>query len=228
MRQQRARVVVLRRYGRLGYHPSDTLQENSFCMSDAPETDGDDPTYAYKPSLMGAPWLLCLKPEGLEYSVGRWSGLAPYASIRRVRLSFRPTTMQMRRFVAEIWAADAPKIQIVSTSWRSLVEQERLDAAYVSFVTELHRRLAEAGATATFVSGMPLLLYGVGVAVYVGALLAFAALTARALQIGEWTGAAMVGGFFALFAWQVSAYFWRNRPGLYSPDALPRNVLPRA
>jgi hypothetical protein len=205
----------------------DALPEDSFRMTDAPDTDRDDPTYAYKSSVMGAPWLLCLRPDGLEYNVGRWSGLVRYTNIRRVRLSFRPTTMQMRRFVAEIWAADAPKIQIASTSWRSLVEQERLDAAYVSFVTELHRRIARAGATATFVSGMPLLLYGVGIAVYAGALLAFVALTTRALQVGEWTGAALIGGFFALFAWQVGDYLWHNRPGVYSPEAPPLNVLPR-
>jgi uncharacterized membrane protein len=197
-------------------------------MTDAPDADRDDTVYAYKPSVLGAPWLLRLKPAGLEYNVGSWSGVVRYANISRVRLSFRPTTMQMRRFVAEIWATDAPKIQIASTSWRSLVEQERLDATYLVFVTELHRRVAAAGTTARFVSGMPLLPYGVGVVIYVGALLAFVALTTRALQTGEWTGAAMISAFFALFAWQVGDYFWRNRPGVYSPDELPSNVLPRA
>ena len=54
--------------------------------------------------------------------------------------------MQTHRFITEIWSADNPKIQIVSVSWRSIMEQERLDNAYSAFVTELHRRLAAAGA----------------------------------------------------------------------------------
>ena len=33
-----------------------------------------EPAYAYKPSLMGAAWLLRLTPDHLEWSVGRRSG----------------------------------------------------------------------------------------------------------------------------------------------------------
>ena len=94
---------------------------------DAP--DGGEPTYAFKPNLVGSPWLLMLKPAGLAWDVGRRSGLVRYDRIRRVRLSFRPVTLQTHRFVAEIWSHDSPKIQFASASWRSLVEQERLDAS---------------------------------------------------------------------------------------------------
>ena len=52
--------------------------------------------------------------------------------------------MQSHRFITEIWSADNPKIQIVSASWRSIMEQERLDEAYPSFISELHRRIAAA------------------------------------------------------------------------------------
>ena len=47
-------------------------------------------------------------------------------------------TMQMRRFVTEIWPADGPKLSIASTTWRSLVEQSAQDEAYGAFIRELH------------------------------------------------------------------------------------------
>jgi hypothetical protein len=194
---------------------------------DAEDASSGDPVYAYKPALIGAPWELRLKPDGLAWRVGRHSGTVGYRGIRRVRLSFRPVTLQSQRFLAEIWSADGPKIQIASSSWRSLTEQERQDAAYVAFITELHRRLAAAGTTAMFSIGMPAVLYGIGVVVFTAATLAFVGLTVRALQLGETAAAAVVGAFFLLFAWQVGRYFLRNRPATYRPEALPPAVLPR-
>jgi hypothetical protein len=33
--------------------------------------------------------------------------------------------------------------------------------------------------------------------------------------------------FFAVFAYQLGNYFYRNRPGRYASDALPPMLLPR-
>jgi hypothetical protein len=46
------------------------------------------------------------------------------------------------------------------------------------------------------------------------------------VQMGATAGALMVGGFLALFLWQVGTFFRRNRPGTYRPDAIPAEVLP--
>ena len=101
--------------------------------------------------------------------------------------------MQSQRFLTEIWSARNPKIQIASTSWRNFMEQERLDAGYTAFVTELHRRLAAAGSAARFSTGMPVINYWIGVVVFGAALLALVVMTLRALQLGEWAGAAIIG-----------------------------------
>jgi hypothetical protein len=186
----------------------------------------DDPAYAYKPSLMGAAWEFRLGPDTLEWHAGRHRGRFPYAGIARVRLSFRPVTMQTRRFVAEIWPAGGPKLSIASTTWRSMVEQTAQDEAYGAFIRELHRRMAAAGTQASFETGLPVMLYWPGLVVFAGAALALAALTVRALQIGELAGAAFVGGFFALFVWQSGNYFRRNRPRRYRADELPRDLVP--
>jgi hypothetical protein len=198
----------------------------------APNTDDDadeprDPTYVYKPALIGAHWQLKLAPEGIAYTVGRYSGVVRYDRIRRVRLAFRPVTMQTQRYLTEIWSPDAPKLLIASCSWRSIVEQERQDAAYSAFVTELHKRLAAVNSQALFQNGLPTILFGIGAVVYVAALLGFLALTIRALQTGDKAASAFVFAFFVLFAWQVGTYFYRNKPGRYRPDALPGHLLPK-
>jgi hypothetical protein len=189
--------------------------------------DGGDPSYGYKPSLIGAPYEFVLKGGALHWQIGRNSGRIPFDRVRRVRLSFRPATMQSQRFLAEIWSTGQPKMQIVSVSWRSVIGQERQDAAYRAFIVELHRRLAAAGSTAQFVAGMPFLLYWIGVAVFAGVMIATAVLAVHAMLQGQWTGAAIVGVFFLIFAYQLGIYFYRNRPLRYRPDDLPGHILPR-
>src|SRR3979411_2549021 len=107
------------------------------CAADA----GDDLAHIYKPSRRGAACEFRLRPEALEWRKGRHEGRTPYGRIARVRLSFRPMTMQMRRSGAEIAPADGPKPPIAATTWRSLVEQSAQDVAYGPFIRELHRRM---------------------------------------------------------------------------------------
>ena len=187
----------------------------------------DDPVYSFKPSLMGAPCHFALRQEGVQWERGRYAGLVRYDHIRSVRMSFRPVTMQSQRYITEIWSSDNPKLLISSASWRSLIEQERLDSAYTAFVTELHRRIAAAGATVAFTSGMPVVTYFIGVVVFAAAILAMGALTVRAMQLDDWKVAALVGVLFLVFAIQIGNYFRRNLPVRYRPDAIPANVLPR-
>jgi hypothetical protein len=194
----------------------------------APETDRDgNPVYAYKPSLLGAPSEFRLDPDALVWQLGRHGGRIPYDRIKAVRLSYRPATMQPHRFVTEVWAPASPKIQIVSTSWRGLTEQERFDRPYAAFVTELHRRLAAAGSNATFSAGLPTVMYWVGVAVFVPVVIGVAVMAARLILEGQWIAAAIVGGLFLVFGYQLASHFLRNQPQRYRPDAIPPSVLPR-
>jgi hypothetical protein len=186
-----------------------------------------DPTYAFKPSLMGAICQFTLKPDALEWQIGRRSGRTRYDRFRAVRLSYRPVTMQSHRFVAEIWSPDHPKIQIVSSSWRSLVEQERLDKGYAAFITELHRRLGASGVATQFSAGLPVVTYWIGAAVFLAVMVATGLMTVRALQLGQWSVSAVIAGFFLVLAIQIGNYFRRNQPGRYRPDAIPRAVLPK-
>src|SRR5262249_61337753 len=116
-------------------------QENFSTPMDVSSQPGASPdlVYAYKPSLLGAPFEFRLTPTALEWARGRYAAQTPYRQIRRLRLSFRPVSMQSQRFLTEVWVTGGPKLQIFSTSWRSIVEHERHDAAYTAFIAELHR-----------------------------------------------------------------------------------------
>jgi hypothetical protein len=201
-------------------------------MSADPQVDDEDapsgdPTYAFKPSILGAPSVFTLAPDVLQFRVGSFSGRIRYDRIRRIRLSFRPATLQAHRFVAEIWTAGHPKLQIASSSWRSVVQQERLDAAYTAFVAELHRRVAAAGGGAQFVAGMPAISYWIGAMVFGAAMVAMGVLVVHALLLREWTGGLIVGLLFVVFGVQLGGYFRRNWPARYRPDAIPAYVLPK-
>src|SRR5665647_874049 len=187
---------------------------------------GRDLTYTYRPSLLGAPWEFKLTGHGIEWSAGRQSGRVAFAKVRRVRMSYRPANMQSYRFVTEIWADATPKFQITSCSWKSMVEQERLDRPYSAFIAELHRRVAEAGTTVSFEQGSNPLIYWPGLVMFAGVGLGLLLLVVRAVQSDAIGGAAFIAAFFLLFCWQGGNFFRRNRPGVYRPDALPAVLLP--
>jgi hypothetical protein len=188
---------------------------------------GDPFAYAYRPSLLGAAWEFRLAGDGIDWAAGRKGGHIPFRAVRRLRMSFRPASMQSHRFMTELWADGAPKLEILSSSWKSMVEQERLDGRYTAFVAELHRRIALAAAPARFEKGSNPLLYWPGLIVFIGVSLGLALLVVRALQVNAKGGAVFIGGFLALFLWQGGNFFRRNRPGRYSPEVLPADLLPK-
>jgi len=183
-------------------------------------------SYAYRPALLGAPWEFKLAGDGIDWAAGSKSGHVSFRNIRQVRISYRPSSMQSHRFMTELWANGAPKLEILSSSWKSMVEQERLDKPYAEFVAELHRRLARAAPPARYEQGSHPLMYWPGLVAFVGVSLGLAFLIVRALQVGTKGGAAFIGAFLVLFLWQGGNFFRRNRPGVYDPADLPEELLP--
>ncbi|MCW5689205.1 MAG: hypothetical protein KIT76_11730 [Pseudolabrys sp.] len=201
------------------------LSQSEAAGGEAPGAEAA-PAYTYRPSLLGAPFVFRLMADGVAFQAGRRSGTVPYRDIRRIRLSFKPASMQSRRYLTEIWADGAPKLQIVSSTWKSMVEQVRQDGDYTAFLVELHRRLAASGATPVYERGSPPLLYWPGLVLFAAVALSLAALTVRGLQSGAMAGALFVAAFLALFLWQGGQFFRLNRPGSYRPDDLPRDLVP--
>ena len=195
-------------------------------MTDSTAQAIDATRYAYKPSLVGAMSEFELQQDAIVWERTGKVVRVSYREIRRVRLAFRPMTMQSYRFVAEIWAVGGTKLTIASCSMRSMFEQARQDAEYNAFLAELHRRLVPFGPAILFQAGSPFLLYWFGVVVISALCLAAATLIVRSFEAQAWSGTAFVLGMLALFVWQVGGFLRRNKPGTYTPEQVPPRVLP--
>lgn len=200
------------------------LDETSAGTADTATADIE---YAYKPSLMGGVWMFRLAPDALHWGIGGLSGRVPYADIRQIRLGFRPVTMQSYRFLAEIWADRAPKIPVASASWKSVMEQERLDEGYVRFIRALHGKIAAAHGTPRLRAGAIAFLYWPGLIIFLGICVAMLGLTLRALQQGETAAILFLLAFFFFLVWQLGTFFKRNLPRSYTLDSIPPDVLPK-
>lgn len=182
--------------------------------------------YAYKASLIGAAHQFELTEQGLSWRIAGRSGVWPFADIAAIRLSYRPVSMQSRRFRADIENADGGRIVILSTSWRTAALMAPQDHDYRAFVMQLHARMASTGSRALLVGGLGPRVYAAAIICVTLVAVAMVGLFLRSITTGEWAGALFLAGFAALFAWQVGGFITRNRPLAYTFDRLPEALLP--
>jgi len=195
--------------------------------NEATEGEGARPiSYAYKASLISSAQQFELTNGGLSWRIGSRSGVWPYADIASIRLSYRPMTMQARRFRADIRRTGGGRIAIVSTSWQTVTLMTPQDQDYRAFITELHRRMKQAGSTASLTGGIGTVTYAAAVAMLALLAIAMIGLLVRALSTSEFTGALFLVGIAIWFAWTIGGFVKRNRPCRYSFDALPETLLP--
>ena len=182
--------------------------------------------YTYKASLIGSAYRFELFDNELQWHVGRRSGAWPLASIAMVRLSYRPVSMQSRRFRADIQNERGERLSLLSTTWQTVALMEPQDNSYREFILTLHRRLKANGSNAIFVAGLSPWIYQAGLGVLALVAVAIAGMFVRAMWAGLWAGAAFVVAFAALFVWQVGGFMRRNRPRRYDVDDIPRDLIP--
>ena len=182
--------------------------------------------YDYRASLVGGAREFELTDDGLKWRVGGRSGLWAYADIASVRLSYRPVSMQSRRFRADIDNRAGQRVSALSTTWQTVTLMTPQDKDYRAFILALHRRLAAAGSRPALIGGLRPGIYLAGVVVLALVAVAMTGLLARALATGAWAGALFLIGFAALFAWQIGGFIRRNRPRRYGFDAVPEELLP--
>jgi hypothetical protein len=185
-----------------------------------------DVHYAYKASLIGSAHQFELTDAGLSWRIAGKSGVWAYPDIAAIRLSYRPVSMQSRRFRADIENANGGRIAILSTTWQTAALMAPQDQGYRAFITELHRRLRDSGGKAALIGGIGPKTYAAALALLTLLGLAMAGLLIRALFTGEFSGALFLVGFAALFAWQIGGFVRRNKPRTYSFDDLPAALLP--
>ena len=182
--------------------------------------------YDYRASLIGSAHQFELTDAGLSWKISGRSGIWAYGDIASIRLSFRPVSMQSRRFRADIINTGGRRISILSTTWQTASLMAPQDRGYRSFITELHRRMAAAGSKAALIGGLGPATYAAALAMITLLGIAMAGLLLRAVATGEWYGALFLVGFVALFTWQIGGFIKRNRPRSYDFDHLPAALLP--
>ena len=183
-------------------------------------------SYSYKASLISSAQQFELTDAGLSWRIGRRSGVWPYAEIASIRLSYRPMSMQSRRFRADIAKTGGGRIAILSTSWQTVSLMTPQDQGFRAFIFELHRRMQAAGSTASLTGGIGIASYATAVVMLVLLAIAMIGLLLRALATSEFTGALFLIGIAVWFAWTIGGFIKRNRPRKYSFDALPEELLP--
>jgi hypothetical protein len=183
-------------------------------------------SYTFKPSLAGGVRQFELTDAGLAWQAGTRRGVWPYASIAAVQLSYRPVSMQPRQFRADIISDGGQRQMVLSTSWKGFALVETRDEAYRAFMLALHRRIAEAGGHAAFHGGMRPIPYALATGVLIVFAIVMVALIARALATDAFAGALFLVALGAVFVWQIGGFMRRNKPCIYTPDALPPQLLP--
>ncbi len=189
-------------------------------------TDGDGTHYVFKPSLVGSAWQFDLTDQGLSWQVKGKHGLWPLDKIAAIRLSYRPVSMQSRRFRADIEDTRGERVSVYSTTWHTVALMSPQDDGYRAFILELHRRLAAINSKAVLVVGINPAIYWAELVMtaLVGA--AMLGLMIRAMMMGQYGGVLFLAGFAALFGWQIGGFMRRNQPRGYTFEALPKDVLP--
>lgn len=182
--------------------------------------------YAYKASLIGSAHQFELTDVGLSWQVGGRSGVWPYRDIASIRLSYRPMSMQSRRFRADIERAGGGRIAILSTTWQTIALMAPQDQDYRAFMTQLHQRMKQAGSRAELTAGIGPKTYAGGVVLLALLGISMAGLLIRAIATGEFAGALFLIGFTVLFGWQIGGFMVRNKPRTYTFDRLPGTLLP--
>jgi hypothetical protein len=182
--------------------------------------------YAYKASLIGSAHQFELTDEGLLWRVGRGSAAWPYAEIAAIRLSYRPVSMQQRRFRADIRRNNGARLPVLSTSWQTAALMAPQDQDYRAFIIALHERMAKAGSRAELTGGLGPKVYAAALALVALVAVMMFSLFVQALLVGLWGGVLFLIGFAALFWWQVGGFIRRNRPLTYGFDRIPEGLLP--
>jgi hypothetical protein len=168
-----------------------------------------------------------LKPGHVAITQGARKGDFPYRDIVMVRLMYKPRNTTNEGYQAKLYRRDKKTASLTNLSWKSLVDLERLDADYSSFVRELIGRVAAANPGVVLRAGMPTWLHRVTALFGILSVLALFVVAGQALIQGSWPVALLTGALGAYFIWWSSRYLGRNRPRGFSPEAIPTEVVPK-
>lgn len=166
-------------------------------------------------------------PDALSWTDAKGnSGSIAYDDIAALRLSYDPSRMQCPRHILDVETRSGGRVRITSTTYRGMASWRSRAAAFVGFLEVLHARLSARNRNVAYHIGrgvMGMLAYG---SVWGIGTLAMAYGVVLALRAQQWAFAGMLGLMAGYFAWLLWLYVRNNWPRTYTPERLPRELLP--
>ncbi|PZN99779.1 MAG: hypothetical protein DCF30_11060 [Hyphomicrobiales bacterium] len=175
---------------------------------------------------------LTLSDEGISYTLDGRSGLRTFSNLRSVRMQavHGGKRSPWEALIELSFGAGMPLLVHSSSPWGG--NDPARDPVFIAFVEELHRRIpAVDAARIRFLRGIPEGRHMVMKFAFVVFLIVFGGAGALILfktADGTIPVLAMLGpmaGLVAFGAWMYHS-IEKSRPGVYTPDALPRDLFP--
>ncbi len=184
--------------------------------------------YAHSPKPFAGALFLRLTGDQLIVERGTRSNTLLLAGLESIRLRYSPRNTARLAFTCDIRAKDGRKARFDNISWKSLLETERLNTEFRGFVQELVARAARANPHLRLERGVAPLRYwlmvGTGTLLVAGLI--------GTIAVALWQATYMVALFAAAMTAYLAHWLWdfltRNRPGRFTPEAVPEAVLPPA
>jgi len=182
--------------------------------------------YAFRPRPFAAETVVDLTDRAIEAQRAGKDSTIALRDIVTIRLFYAPRGINFTGFRAKLYTRGGTTLAFEDRSFKGLVEQERLEAAYRAFVSELCSRAEAANPNVLLYGGRAVTILALvgGVGLLTTNLLAYFVL--RSVMEGKVllaAGIAVFVGWFAAWTW---AYVMRNRPQSFRAAAIPPQVLP--
>jgi hypothetical protein len=184
--------------------------------------------YAHRARPYSAEAEFELMPSHVAVRQGRRSGDFPYRDIVMIRLTYKPRNSTNEGYQAKIYRRDKRTASLTNISWKSLVELDRMDADYRTFVESLISRTVAVNPAVVLRAGMPGWQHKMTVAAGLLAVLALMTVTSQAVINRGYPVALLTAALAAYFTWFTLRFTGRNRPREFAASSIPQDVLPKA
>jgi hypothetical protein len=167
-----------------------------------------------------------LREDRVAIEQGSRKGDFLFSEIAMIRLMYKPKNTTNEGYQTKIYRRDRKTASFTNLSWKSLVDVERQDEAYSTFLRRMITAAAAANPSIVLVAGLPRWMHGLVTIFGVASVAALALVTVQALMQGGWPIALLTAALASYFAWWATRYTLRNRPRSFRPEAVPAEVMP--
>ncbi|MGL4324113.1 MAG: hypothetical protein ACRCTD_08730 [Beijerinckiaceae bacterium] len=183
-------------------------------------------TYAHTPKPFGREVTFTRAGRELIVSDERKTLNAPLKEVTQVRLTYEPRNTMAKGFRMKLTLSNKRTATMTNLAWKSLVQVDKQNEPYRSFVTALIRDIGAANPNCLFIGGRPRVMWLAMAIVAAATMSGLLFLIARAYWAGSNSMALFVLAFAMYFGWMASDLLMRNRPRIFTPEAIPPDLLP--